>query len=67
MHLMHNEVTPIAPERRALRVNEFCQSYGVSRRSFYRLMEAGKVQTCRIGGRRFITTEAIEALLKGGA
>jgi excisionase family DNA binding protein len=57
----------ITPDRRALRVAEFCENYGVSRSCLYRLMRAGNLQTCRIGGRRLIPVEAAEALLKGAA
>jgi hypothetical protein len=53
-----------ADERRAYRVDEFCDAYRVSRATVYKLMKAGKLQTVLIAGRRVIPVEAAEALLK---
>ena len=54
--------TPNAP--RALRVNDFCRDYGISRTSFYKLVAAGKLTTVKVAGRRLVPVEAAEALLK---
>lgn len=54
-------------ERRALRVNDFCAAYGVSRSTVYKMQKAGKLRTVLIAGRRLIPVEAAEALLNGGA
>jgi excisionase family DNA binding protein len=54
-------------ERRAYRVNEFCESYRVSRNTVYKMMKAGTLRTVLVGGRRLIPAEAAEALLNGGA
>ncbi|MGB5087052.1 MAG: helix-turn-helix domain-containing protein [Methylocystis silviterrae] len=52
-----------ADERRAFRVDEFCEAYRVSRATVYKLMKAGKLRTVLIAGRRVIPVEAAEALL----
>jgi hypothetical protein len=49
---------------RALRVNDFCRDYGLSRTSFYKLVGAGKLTTVKVAGRRLVPVEAAEALLK---
>lgn len=53
--------------RCALRVNEFCELYGVSRSFAYELMDRGKLRTVKIGKRRLIPVESAEALLREGA
>jgi len=52
------------PERRALRVNDFCTAYGLSRSTAYKLMKTGKLRTVLIGGRRVVPVDAAEGLLK---
>jgi hypothetical protein len=52
---------------RALRVNDFCRDYGLSRTSFYKLVGAGKLITVKVAGRRLVPVEAAEALLKAEA
>jgi len=56
-----------ATDKRALRVNEFCEAYGLSRSTVYKLMSEGKLTTVLVGGRRLIPVEAAEALLQSGA
>ena len=51
-------------ERRAYRVNEFCQAYRVSRDTAYRLMRNGKLKYFSIGTERRISVEAAEALAR---
>jgi excisionase family DNA binding protein len=56
-----------AGDRRAYQVNEAVAAYRLSRSTLYRLMApGGGLRSVKIGGRRLIPVEAIEALLKGG-
>jgi excisionase family DNA binding protein len=50
--------------RRALRVNEFCESYRVSRSTAYRLIAEGKLKTVKVANRRLVPVDAAEALLE---
>lgn len=52
---------PLA-ERRALSVLETAAMYGISRATVYNLMNAGKLKSGRILGRRLILRESAEAL-----
>jgi excisionase family DNA binding protein len=52
--------------RRAYLVNEAVADYRLSRSTIYKLMSAGKLRTVKIGGRRLIPVEAIEALIAAG-
>lgn len=52
--------------RRAYNVNEAAAAYRLSRSTLYKLMAAGKLRTVKIGGRRLIPVDSIEALLAGG-
>ena len=54
-------------ERRALSVTEAARACGISRASVYRLVSDGKLKTIKIGARRLIRPEALEALLDGSA
>jgi excisionase family DNA binding protein len=54
-------------ERRALSVQETAEACGLSRATIYRLIEQKKLATLKIGARRLVRPEAIEALLNGGA
>jgi excisionase family DNA binding protein len=58
---------PNTIEKRALSIREAAQACGISRASVYRLIEAKKLQTVKILGRRLVRPEAIAALLSGGA
>jgi predicted site-specific integrase-resolvase len=49
--------------RRGYNVTEWCEAFGRSRATAYKLMESGKLRYVDIGGRRFIPNEAAEALL----
>jgi excisionase family DNA binding protein len=53
-----------AVPQRALRVNAFCEAYGLSRSTTYRLIALGKLQTVKVGNRRLVPVDAAEALLK---
>jgi predicted site-specific integrase-resolvase len=50
--------------RRGYRVDEWCEAYRTSRAKAYELMTSGKLAYVKLGGRRFITEEAAEALLE---
>jgi excisionase family DNA binding protein len=52
--------------RRALSIREAAQSCGLSRATIYRLIAHGKLVTLKIGSRRLVRPEAVEALLKAG-
>ena len=62
---MSKTLTETQPaERRAYRVNEFCQAYRVSRDTAYKLMRNGKLKYFSIGTERRISVEAAEALAR---
>jgi predicted site-specific integrase-resolvase len=65
--MTENSKEPNEPPRRALRMRDFCEGYGISRATAYKLMRAGKLKTVRVAGRRLIPVEAAEALLLGAA
>jgi excisionase family DNA binding protein len=54
-------------ERRAFRINEAAVVYRLSRSTIYNLIAAGKLRAVKIGGRRLIPRDAMEALLAQGA
>jgi hypothetical protein len=53
---------PQPAERRAYRVNEFCDAYRVSRATAYKLMKIGKLRWFPVASERRIPVEAAEAL-----
>jgi hypothetical protein len=59
---MEGDLKPIP--RRAYRVKEFCQAFGVCPATVYNLMAAGKLRTVRIAGRRLIPADVAEGLLR---
>jgi excisionase family DNA binding protein len=56
----------VTQPRRALSVREAAHSCGLSRTTLYRLIADGKLLTLKIGSRRLVRPEAIEALLEAG-
>jgi len=52
--------------KRALRINEASALYGISRSTIYKIMAAGTLRTVKIGGRRLIPRDALEALIAEG-
>jgi excisionase family DNA binding protein len=52
------------PDKRAYRVGEVPAAYGIGRTKLYELMKEGKLHTVKVGGRRLIPAESLEALLK---
>jgi excisionase family DNA binding protein len=55
-----------ADEKRALRINEAASLYGISRSTIYKIMAAGTLRSVKIGGRRLIPRDALEALIAEG-
>jgi excisionase family DNA binding protein len=53
--------------RRTLSIRETAEMCGLSRATLYRLIADGRLATLKIGARRLVRPEAIEALLNGGA
>jgi excisionase family DNA binding protein len=49
--------------RRAYRVNEAAAAYRLSRSTLYKLIGSGVLRSAKVGGRRLIPVDAIEALL----
>jgi hypothetical protein len=49
--------------KRALRMNDFCDAYGLSRATAYKLMKTGKLRTVFVGGRRLVPVDAAETLI----
>lgn len=41
-----------------------CRQIGISRTMFYELMKSGDIRTIRVGGRRLVRREDIEAFLE---
>ena len=58
--------TSFPSERRAYRLNEAVAAYRLSRSTLYKLIAAGKLRTAKVGGRRLIPRDALEALLAEG-
>jgi excisionase family DNA binding protein len=61
-----NQFVPV-PENRAFHVKEAAAVYRLSRSTLYKLMAAGTLRSVKLGGRRLIPRDAIEALIGGGA
>lgn len=53
-------------EVRAFRVNDAAKAYSISRATIYRLLKGDKLRAVKIGGRRLILREDLEALVTGG-
>ena len=54
-------------ERRALSIKEAAETCGLSRATIDRLIDQKKLATLKIGSRRLVRPEAIDALLSEGA
>jgi excisionase family DNA binding protein len=62
-----NQNQNMAPaEKRAYRVKEATVAYRLSHSTIYKLMKAGKLRTVKIGGRRLIPRDVLEALISDG-
>ena len=64
---MDNQTAIPANERIALRIRDAATISGLSRSTLYELLKAGKLRAVKIGGRRLILRDSLEALLRGGA
>jgi excisionase family DNA binding protein len=65
---MRNESFDVtANERIAFRIRDASIVSGLSRSTLYELLKAGKLRAVKIGGRRLILRDSLEALLYGGA
>jgi predicted DNA-binding transcriptional regulator AlpA len=64
---MQSIISQRPAEKRALRVNDFCDAYGVSRATVYKMMKKGALRTVLIGGRRVVPVEVAETLLREGS
>jgi excisionase family DNA binding protein len=53
-------------QRRVYLVDEAVAVCRLSRSTLYKLIAAGTLRSIKVGGRRLIPVEAIEALLAGG-
>lgn len=53
-------------ERIALRIRDAAIVSGLSRSTLYELLKAGKLRAVKIGGRRLILRDSLEALLLRG-
>jgi excisionase family DNA binding protein len=55
-----------SPQPRALRVNDAAAIYGLSRSTLYKLMApGGGLRSVKVGGRRLVPVDAMEALISG--
>ncbi len=54
-------------EKLAFRVNEAVAVSGLSRSTLYELLKAGKLRAVKVGGRRLILREDLQALLEVNA
>jgi excisionase family DNA binding protein len=53
-------------QRRVYQVNEATAAFRLSRSTLYKLMSVGTLRSVKVGGRRLIPVEALEALIAGG-
>ena len=51
------------PEKRAYHIKEAVAAYGWSRSTLYKMMNDGTLRTVKVGGRRLIPRDALEALI----
>jgi len=63
---MQTKANSSSGDRRAYLINEAVAAYRLSRSTIYNLMSAGKLRTVKVGGRRLIPVEALEALIARG-
>ncbi len=55
------------PARRAFSIRETELATSLSHATIYRLIASGKLTTVKVGARRLVPVEAIDALLREGA
>ncbi len=54
-------------EKRAFHVKDAAKAYGWSRSTLYKMMKDGTLRSVRVGGRRLIPRDALEALIAESA
>jgi excisionase family DNA binding protein len=65
--MSHNHNHTIRPdERLALRIKDAVLVSGLSRSTLYKLLKAGSLSAIKVGGRRLILREDLQALLRSG-
>jgi hypothetical protein len=66
----NHTATPAAArpaQRRAMSVSDFVRDYGIGRTRAFEMIASGELPSIAIGGRRLITVDGAEALLRGSA
>lgn len=48
-------------------IEDLSQIFGMSKRTFYRIIERGELPSAKLGGKTFVKKEAIEDLFKKGS
>jgi predicted DNA-binding transcriptional regulator AlpA len=60
-----NQRSNASAERRAFSLNAFCETHGISRAMFYKLLKAGRApRFAKVGSKVLITTEAAAEWLR---
>jgi excisionase family DNA binding protein len=54
------------PDTAAYRVSDFCKSVGLGKTKFYELLQAGKIKTITIGGRRLVPADEAQRIVREG-
>lgn len=62
---MQDVLTSSRDGRRAYRIKEAAAAYRLSRTTLYKLIANGVLRSVKVGGRRLIPLDALEALLGG--
>jgi excisionase family DNA binding protein len=62
---MQTKATNSSTGRRAYQVKEAVDTYRISKSTIYKLMATGTLRSVKVGGRRLIPVEALEALIGG--
>jgi len=60
-----SETIADAQSRRLLSIDDTCRVMSLSRWSVYRLIREGRLDTTKIGARRFVLAESIDQFLSG--
>ena len=62
--MSHSSTTNPPDSKRAYRIKEAAKLYGLSRSTLYKMMAEGNLRTVKIGGRRLVPSDTLEALLR---
>jgi excisionase family DNA binding protein len=60
---MGHRLKTTPPEPRTLRVHEATATYRIGKTKLFELMQQGKIKSVKVGGRRLILVESLEALI----